>query len=78
MSVNYQKLYSYLVGQIDETLQEIAGYAMNSSAGRDELFVVGNKLKKASVLEGILDHRKICRQKERSGMVSLCCVDEYE
>ena len=47
MSVNYQKLYSYLVGQIDETLQEIAGYAMNSSAGRDELFVVGNKLKKA-------------------------------
>lgn len=42
------------------------------------VFHSGNKLKKASVLEGILDHRKICRQKERSGMVSLCCVDEYE
>lgn len=32
--------------------------------------------KKASVLEGILDHRKVYRQKERSGMIPLCCVDE--
>ena len=47
MSVNYQKLYSYLVGEIDKALQEIAGYAMNPSAGRDELFAVGNKLKNA-------------------------------
>ncbi len=47
MSVNYQKLYSYLVGQIDETLREIAGYAMTQTAGRTELFVVGDKLKNA-------------------------------
>ncbi len=47
MSVNYQKLYFYLVGQIDETLQEIAGYATSPTARCTELFVIGEKLKNA-------------------------------
>ena len=47
MPADYQKLYSYLVGEIDDALREIAGYAMTPSAGRDELFIIGNKLKNA-------------------------------
>lgn len=47
MSVNYQQLYAYLVGQIDETLQEIAGDLVSGDAGWKELNAVGEKLKKA-------------------------------
>ena len=47
MSVNYQKLYSYLVAQIDDTIQQIAAYAMNPGGISPELFEVGEKLKNA-------------------------------
>lgn len=46
--MNYQKLYSYLVGQIDDALQSIAGeLTTNSGNERDALVMVGNKLKDA-------------------------------
>ena len=47
MSVNYQKLYAYLVGQIDDTIQMIADDLFHGKHGRDELFGVGDKLKTA-------------------------------
>lgn len=43
----YQKLYTYLVGQIDDTLQMIAEDLVNGKSGWDELNAVGNKLKDA-------------------------------
>ena len=43
----YQKLYSYLVGQVDNTLQMIAGHLTDGVAGRDALIAVGEKLKNA-------------------------------
>ena len=48
MSVNYQKLYTYLVGQVDDALQFIAG-ALVSDSDRDNsaLLTVGNQLKDA-------------------------------
>ena len=47
MSVNYPKLYSYLVAQIDDTLQQIAAYAMKPTGISPELFEVGEKLRSA-------------------------------
>ena len=47
MDVNYQKLYAYLVGQIDDTLQTIAGNLMENKTGREELVAVGETLKNA-------------------------------
>ena len=47
MDVIYQKLYSYLAGQIDDTLQYIAGELMNGDCGRDVLYSVGEQLKHA-------------------------------
>ena len=47
MSVNYQKLYAYLTGQIDQTLQQIAGDLISGESGWKELNAVGEKLKNA-------------------------------
>ena len=44
---DYQRLYSYLVGQMDDTLQMIAGYLTDGAAGRDALIAVGETLKNA-------------------------------
>lgn len=46
MGVNYRKLYSYLVGQMDDALQWIAGELMANS-DNEPLVKVGNKLKDA-------------------------------
>ena len=45
--MNYQKLYAYLVGQIDDTLQLIAEQLQSESPGYKELYEVGKKLKTA-------------------------------
>lgn len=45
--VNYQKLYSYLVGQIDDVLQLICYDLLKGQHGREELNEVGEKLKAA-------------------------------
>ena len=42
----YQKFYAYLVGQIDDTLQWIAGELV-SDTDTDTLRTVGEKLKRA-------------------------------
>lgn len=47
MSVDYKKLYTYLVGQIDDTLQLIAGDLVGGNSGWKELNAVGEKLKNA-------------------------------
>jgi len=47
MSVNYQKLYTYLVGQIDETLKQIAEELIYGHPGWTEMMEVGSKLKLA-------------------------------
>ena len=46
MGVNYRKLYSYLVAQIDDALQCIAGELM-SNGDNEPLVRVGDKLKDA-------------------------------
>ncbi len=46
MEMNYSKLYSYLVAQIDDALQWIAGELMANS-DNEPLVRVGNKLKDA-------------------------------
>ena len=43
----YQKLYAYLVGQVEDSLQLIADDLMRGSYGREELIAVGEKLKSA-------------------------------
>ena len=43
----YQKLYSYVVGQVDNTLQIIAEKLVNGQTDRDALITVGNQLKTA-------------------------------
>ena len=43
----HQKLYAYLVGQIDETLQLICDDLLNGKHGFAELNEVGERLKKA-------------------------------
>lgn len=45
--VNYQKLYSYLVGQIDDVLQLICYDMLKGQHGQEELNEVGEKLKAA-------------------------------
>lgn len=47
MTVDYQKLYAYLVGQVDDTLQIIAGNLVSGKTDRDALVSVGEKLKAA-------------------------------
>ena len=47
MSPIYQKLYSYLVGQIDDTLQLICDDLLKGKHGFTELNEVGEKLKAA-------------------------------
>ncbi len=55
----YQKLYAYLVGQIDDTLQGIAGELVSGDGEPSSLVAVGNKLKNALLTaEGMyLDER---------------------
>ena len=45
--MNYQKLYAYLVGQIDDALQLIAAQLQSEAPGYCELYAVGEKLKNA-------------------------------
>ena len=45
--VNYQKLYAFLVGQIDDVLQLICYDMLKGQHGREELNEVGEKLKAA-------------------------------
>lgn len=45
--VNYQKLYAYLVGQIDDVLQLICYDLLKGQHGREELNEVGEKLRDA-------------------------------
>ena len=47
MSVKYDKLYSYLVGQIDDVLQLICYDMLKGQHGREELNELGEKLKAA-------------------------------
>ena len=47
MAVKYDKLYSYLVGQIDDVLQLICYDLLNGQHGWDELNEVGEKLRDA-------------------------------
>lgn len=59
MKTIYQKLYAYLVGQIDDTLQDIAGELVSGGCEQSPLLAVGNKLKNALLTaEGMyLDER---------------------
>ena len=43
----YQRIYSYLVGQVDDTLQLICDDLLNGKHGFAELNEVGEKLKAA-------------------------------
>ena len=45
--VNYQKLYAYLVGQVDDVIQMVGDSLLHGKHGYDELFAVGDKLKTA-------------------------------
>ena len=45
--MNYQRLYAYLAGQIDDTLQMIALQLQSKAPGHRELRAVGEKLKDA-------------------------------
>ncbi len=45
--VNYQKLYAFLVGEIDDTLQMICDKLLKGEYGFMELNQVGEKLKSA-------------------------------
>ena len=47
MSVDYGKLYSYLVGEIDDVLQLICYDLLKGQHGRDELNEVGERLRNA-------------------------------
>ncbi len=49
MNSIYQQLYTYLVGQIDDTLQLIAEKLISGNAGWNELNAVGEQLKNALV-----------------------------
>lgn len=43
--VDYQKLYSYLVGQIDDTIQLICSDLLSGQHGFKELNAIGEKLR---------------------------------
>ena len=45
--VDYQKLYAYLVGQIDDTLQLICYDLLKGQHGWEELNAVGERLRGA-------------------------------
>ena len=45
--IDYQKLYAYLVGQIDDTIQLICSDLLNGQHGFQELNAVGEKLRDA-------------------------------
>ena len=47
MAINYQVLYAYLVGQIDDTLQTIAGELVSGNCNRESFCAIGKKLKNA-------------------------------
>lgn len=47
MSSIYNKLYAYLAGQIDETLQMIAQNLISGNTGWAEMNAIGEKLKNA-------------------------------
>ena len=47
MSANYKKLYSYLVGQVDDVLQLICYDLLKGQHGREELDEIGEKLRAA-------------------------------
>ena len=48
MEFNYKKPYTYLVGQIDDVLQFMAGELVtNSSKDQRSLLLAGNRLKEA-------------------------------
>ena len=47
MSANYKKLYSYLVGQVDDVLQLICYDMLKGQHGREELDEIGEKLRAA-------------------------------
>ena len=43
--MNYQKLYAYLVGQMDDTIQFICDKLLKGEHGFEELNAVGEKLR---------------------------------
>ena len=45
--VDYQKLYAFLVGEIDDTIQAICSNLVNGQHGWHELNAVGEKLRDA-------------------------------
>lgn len=47
MNSIYQKLYAYLAGQIDDTLQMVAQNLVNGNTGQNEMNAIGEKLKNA-------------------------------
>lgn len=47
MNSIYQKLYAYLAGQIDDTLQMVAQNLVNGNTGQTEMNAIGEKLKNA-------------------------------
>ena len=47
MAARYDKLYTYLVGEIDDVLQLICYDLLKGQYGRDELAEVGEKLRSA-------------------------------
>ena len=47
MAVDYQKLYAFLVGRVDDVLQEIADDLVRQKCGWNEMNEIGNKLKDA-------------------------------
>jgi len=49
MTADYQKLYAFLVGQIDDTLEMIGTSLVRGDCGYDELVVVAGKLKNALI-----------------------------
>ena len=47
MNAIYHKLYAYLAGQIDDTLQIIAQNLVDGTTGWTEMNAIGEKLKNA-------------------------------
>ena len=43
----YKKLYAYLVGEIDDTIQIICHNLLTGQLGREELIAIGEKLRDA-------------------------------
>lgn len=47
MAELHEKMYAYLVGEVDDALEMIANNLVDGECGRDELIAVGHKLKNA-------------------------------